>query len=488
MKTQKEPQAAEPIPPGTVTMLLTDVEGSTKLWEEHPGAMRRAIRRHHELAHQAIERHGGYRPPDQGEGDSVFAVFSVVPSAVACALDFQRALTAGPWPDQVTLRVRMALHTGALELRDGHNYAGLALNRCARLRAIAHGGQVLLSEATRALIAPELPEGASLKDLGVHRLKDLSLPEQVFQLCHPDLPAEFPPLRSLDARPHSLPLQLTRSIGRAREMDEVRSIFRAARLVTLTGTGGSGKTRLALQVAADLLEEHSDGTWFVELAGTADPALVPRVVSSTIGIREQQGRLLLDTLVDYLATKATLLVLDNCEHLLDACAALADRLLPASAGLTVLATSREPLGITGEVVRRVLPLSAPEADLAPSAGAAVRGPSGRGRAALLADRCERRGRRSDLPAAGGHPAGLGTGGSPAPGPHRRSDPRPAGGPLPSLDRGQPDCPSPPADAPGDRGLEPRPPDRARAAPVPPPRRHQRSPRGRHMPRRRGLRC
>jgi predicted ATPase/class 3 adenylate cyclase len=350
-------------------MLLTDVEGSTRLWEEQPNAMHGVLRRHHEIAHQSIERHGGYRPPDQGEGDSVFAVFSVAPSAVACALDFQRSIAAEPWPDQVDLRVRMGLHTGALELRDGRNYAGLALNFCARLSAIAHGGQVILSEATQALTAPDLPEGASLKDLGVHRLKDLSLPEQVFQLCHPDLPTVFPPLRSLDARPHSLPLQLTRFVGREREMDEVRSTLRTSRLVTMTGTGGSGKTRLALQVAVDLLEEHPDGTWFVEFAGTMEPALVPRVVSSTIGIREQQGHLLLDTLVHHLATKATLLVLDNCEHLLDACAELADRLLRSCDGLTVIATSREPLGIIGEVVRRVPPLSVPEADLAASANA-----------------------------------------------------------------------------------------------------------------------
>jgi predicted ATPase/class 3 adenylate cyclase len=348
-------------------MFLTDVEGSTKLWEKHPDTMPRAIQRHHALAHEAIERHGGYRPPDQGEGDSVFAVFSVAPSAVACALDFQRDLAAEPWPDQGALRVRVALHTGALDLRDGRNYAGLALNRCARLRAIAHGGQVLLSEATRALTALDLPAGASLQDLGMHRLQDLSLAERVFQLCHPDLPAAFPPLRSLDARPHSLPLQLTRFVGRERELGEVRSTLRSARLVTLTGTGGSGKTRLALQVAADLLEEYPDGTWFVEFAGTADPTLVPRVVSSTLGIREQQGRLILDTLVHHLAMKTTLLVLDNCEHLLDACAELADRLLRACAGFTILATSREPLGITGEVVRRVPPLSVPEATLAPSA-------------------------------------------------------------------------------------------------------------------------
>jgi predicted ATPase len=203
----------------------------------------------------------------------------------------------------------------------------------------------------------------------VHRLQDLSRPERVFQLCHADLPAAFPALRSLDARPHNLPLQLTRFVGREQELDELRSTLRSARLVTLTGTGGSGKTRLALQVAADLLEAHPDGTWFVELAGTAEPALVPRMVSSTIGIREQQGRLLLDTLVHHLATQATLLVLDNCEHLLEACAALADRLLRSCARLTILATSREPLEITGEAVCRVPPLAVPAAALAPGAEA-----------------------------------------------------------------------------------------------------------------------
>ena len=367
VKTQNEPKAAEPIPPGTLTMLLTDVEGSTKLWEEHPSAMPRAIRRHHDLAHQAIERHGGYRPPDQGEGDSIFVVFSAAPSAVACALELQQALVAEPWPDEVALQVRMALHTGVIDLRDSRNYAGLALNRSSRLRALAHGGQVLLSEATQALTALDLPEGASLLDLGVHHLQDLALPERVFQLCHPDLPAAFPALRSLDTSPHRLPLPLTRFIGRERELDEVRSTLRAAHLVTLTGTGGSGKTRLALQVAAALLEAYPDGIWFVELAGTADLTLVPRMVLSTIGLREQQGRPISDTLVHHLATKAALLILDNCEHLLDACAELADGLLRACAELTILATSREPLGMTGERVRRVPPLSVPAVAIAPSA-------------------------------------------------------------------------------------------------------------------------
>jgi predicted ATPase len=238
------------------------------------------------------------------------------------------------------------------------------------LAAIRQHHRQLISTLTEYVTA--LANGrldAHLQDLGVHHLQDLSLPERVFQLCHVDLPAAFPPLRSLDARPHNLPLQLTRFVGREQELGELRSTLRSARLVTLTGAGGSGKTRLALQVAADLLEAHPDGTWFVELAGTAEPALVPRMVSSTIGIREQQGRLLLDTLVHHLATQATLLVLDNCEHLLDACAELTDRLLRTCARLTILATSREPLGITGEAVCRVPPLAVPAAALAPSAEA-----------------------------------------------------------------------------------------------------------------------
>lgn len=271
-------------------MLLTDIEGSTRLWENHPDAMGPAVSRHHAILHETIERFGGYRPPDQGEGDSVFAVFTDPRVAVECALEVQRALSVEAWPEGLEIRVRMALHTGRLDLRDSMNYAGLALNRCARLAGTAHGGQTILPESTHAVLGGELPRGIELRDLGVHRLKDLSLPERVFQVCDPDLPDRFPPLRSLSARPHNLPVQVTRFIGREQEIREIRRLLGSKRLLTVTGTGGAGKTRLALQVAADTLEEFSDGVWFIELAALADASFVPRVVASTIGVREQQDR------------------------------------------------------------------------------------------------------------------------------------------------------------------------------------------------------
>jgi predicted ATPase/class 3 adenylate cyclase len=370
------------VPVGTVTMLLTDVEGSTRLWEEHADAMRVAIRRHHELAYEQIESHGGYRPPDQGEGDSVFAVFADAPSALACALDLQRALAAEPWPEAAELRVRMALHTGGLELRDGRNYSGVALSRCARLRAIAHGGQTVVSEATRVLVGDDLPPDAGLKDLGSHRLKDLAAPEQVFQLTHAELPAEFPPLRSLDARPHNLPVQLTRFVGRERELAELGELLGKTRLLTLTGTGGCGKTRLALQLAAQLVDRFPDGVWLAELAGVSDPALVPRVLASAMVVREQHGRSITNTLVDQLGLQSTLLLLDNCEHLVDACAELAERVLVSCPDVAVVATSREPLAVPGEMLWRVPSLSLPE----PGAAVGVESLSASESAQLFLDR------------------------------------------------------------------------------------------------------
>lgn len=360
----REKRRAQPVPTGTLTMLLTDVEGSTQLWEQQAEAMRTAIRRHHELAFEQIESRGGYRPPDQGEGDSVFAVFEDAPSAVACALDLQRAFAAEPWSEGAELRVRMALHTGTLELRDGRNYAGLPLSRCARLRGIAHGGQTVLSEATRVLVGDDLPPDAGVRDLGGHRLKDLAGPEHVFQLTHPKLAAEFPPLRSLDARPHNLPVQLTHFVGRERELAELGGLLPGTRLLTLTGTGGCGKTRLALQLAAQLVDRYPDGVWLAELAAVSHSALVSRVVASAMVLREQHGRSITDTLLDQLARLRTLLLFDNCEHLADACAELAERLLAGCPDVAVLATSREPLSIPGETLWRVPSLSLPEAGAA----------------------------------------------------------------------------------------------------------------------------
>jgi predicted ATPase/DNA-binding SARP family transcriptional activator/class 3 adenylate cyclase len=348
------------LPAGTVTFLLTDVEGSTGLWEAYPEAMGEAMARQRAIAVETIERHDGRLPKDQGEGDSVLAAFARAPDSVACALELQRALLTEDWPDDVRVRVRVALHTGEAKLRDG-NYYGAALNRCAWLRAIAHGDQVLLSQVAAELTRDHLPAGAALLDLGEHRLKDVARAERVFQLAHPDLPADFPPLRSLRAQKHNLPAQLTSFIGREQEIAELKDLLATTRLVTLTGAGGSGKTRLALQVAGDLVSEYPDGVWLVELAALSDAKLVGAVVARALGVQEEPSRPLVETLTDTLRAKRLLLVLDNCEHLLAACAGLAEGLLQACPQITVLATSRQPLAIAGETAWAVPTLSVPAA-------------------------------------------------------------------------------------------------------------------------------
>jgi predicted ATPase len=252
----------------------------------------------------------------------------------------------------------MALHTGEAELRDG-DYYGAAVNRCARLRAAAHGGQVLLSGATQELVQEALPAGAALRDLGLHRLRDLQRPERIFQLLHPELPADFPPLTSLDTLPNNLPQQVTSVVGREQELAAVRQLLETTRLLTLTGSGGTGKTRLSLQLAAEVLEAYEDGVWLAELAPLTDPALVPQSVAQALGIREEPNRPLTQTLVDALRQRQLLLVLDNCEHLLAACAELADRLLRSCPGVRILASSREGLNVPGELTYRVPSLSLP---------------------------------------------------------------------------------------------------------------------------------
>jgi predicted ATPase/class 3 adenylate cyclase len=353
------------LPTGTVTFLFTDVEGSTRLWEQYPAEMRLATARHDALVAEIVGANAGVLVRPRGEGDSRFAVFARASDAVAAAVALQQALTSEAWSRPAPLRVRMALHTGEAELRDG-DYYGPAVNRCARLRAIAHGGQVLLSQTTHDLVRPALPEGVSLRDLGEHRLADLALPERAYQVLHPGLRPDFPPLRSLEALPNNLPLQLTSFVGREAEIAEVEERLEQARLLTLTGTGGCGKTRLAVQVAADLLDAYPDGIWFVDLAPLADAALVPQAVAVALGLRETPGRPLVATLADHVGRRHLLLLLDNCEHLLDACAHLADALLHAGRHLRILATSREPLGIAGEVAWRVPSLPVPPASVRPA--------------------------------------------------------------------------------------------------------------------------
>jgi len=357
----------------TLTFLLTDIEGSTRLWEEHHEAMARALAIHDRLISTVVVDHGGRLVKAKGEGDSSFSVFDRPASAVAAALELQRALAAEPWPLPAPLAVRIAIHAGDAQKREADFY-GPVVNRCARLRAIGHGGQTLLSAAAAELVQENLPQGAYLRDLGVHRLKDLAAPQYVFQLSHPDLREEFPPLNSLEARPNNLPVQLTSFIGRDTELVQLQRLLSAHRLVTLTGIGGCGKTRMALQASADALDTYPDGMWLVELAPLSEPSLVERQLATVLGIREDVatsgpgGRTLTDRLVDHLASRRTLVLLDNCEHLVEACAGLAARLVGACRELTVLATSREPLGVAGEITVGVPPLAADALDPAEIGG------------------------------------------------------------------------------------------------------------------------
>jgi predicted ATPase/class 3 adenylate cyclase len=350
------------LPTGTITFLFTDIEGSTQLWEKHPDAMRLALARHDHFIRAAIETNRGY--VFKTVGDAFCAAFTTAADAVDAAIAAQQSLrtlqpSAVASASQLSLKVRIGLHTGAAEVRD-NDYFGPALNRVARLLAVGHGGQVLLSQTTRDLVGDELPPDVSLIDLGSHRLRDLQRPERVFQLLHPDLPADFPPLKSLSILPHNLPQQVTSFVGRERELSEVRHLLDSTRLLTLTGPGGTGKTRLSLQVAADLLQGDGDGVWLVELAPLTDPALVPQAVASALSVREEPGRPLIETLVEYLMPKQLVLILDNCEHLVTACASLAETLMQACPRLRILASSREALGIPGETTYRLPSLQLPD--------------------------------------------------------------------------------------------------------------------------------
>jgi predicted ATPase/DNA-binding SARP family transcriptional activator len=352
--------AIEDAASSTRTFLLTDVEGSTALWEEHPQAMAAALARYDALAATLVAQHSGALVKHRGEGDSLFAVFPGAGDGVAAALALQRALGAERWPEGIALRVRMALHTGDAVVREG-DYLGGAVNRCARFRAAAHGGQILLSRATQELVADHLPEGVSLRDLGECRLKDLVRPEHVFQLLHAELPTDFPPLQSLATRPNNLPAQPTPLIGREVEQEVVRRLLgrEEVRLVTLTGPGGTGKTRLGLQVAAELLEAFADGAYFVDLAPIRDPELVLPTIAQALGVREAEGRPLRESLKDYLREKQLLLLLDNFEQVLAAAPRVAE-LLTAAPRLKVLVTSRAILRLRGEHDFPVPPLALPD--------------------------------------------------------------------------------------------------------------------------------
>jgi predicted ATPase/class 3 adenylate cyclase len=344
------------LPAGTVTFLFTDIEGSTRMLQANPVHMGNALARHHELLHQAVEAYNGV--VFETLGDGVYASFARASDGVHAALAGEQLIQAEDWGEVGAIRVRMGLHTGDVEVR-GEHYFGPALFRCSRLMAIGHGGQVLLTRATRDLVGDALPPGAAIRSLGMHRLKDLAEPAEVFQLMHPTLAANFPPLRSLDALANNLPVNTTRFIGREREVAAVRERVVAERLVTLTGTGGAGKTRLALQVAADLVDRFTDGVWLVEYGPVADPSMVAQTSAAVLSLREEPGREPLATLVDHVRARELLLLMDSCEHVVAACAQLANTLLRAAPRLHILATSREVLGISGETTWRVPSLSLP---------------------------------------------------------------------------------------------------------------------------------
>jgi predicted ATPase/class 3 adenylate cyclase len=356
-------QPAPPrLPTGSVTFLMTDVEGSTRLWEREPEAVSQALVDHDELIEKAVEAQGGFLIRPRGEGDSRFAVFSLATGAVTAAGQIQRLLAAEPWPTSEPVRVRIALHSGEADLRLG-DYYGSAVNRCARLRGIGHGGQTLLSLATVQLIGDELPPGASLLDMGLHRLRDLTRPEHVFQLLLDGLPADFPPLKSLEAYAHNLPALATPLIGRQQEVAAVIDLIGRldVRLVTLTGTGGVGKTTLSLQAGSELVDVFAGGVYFVPLAEATSTYLVVSKIARELEVHESGGEPLLLSLKRYLANKQLLLLLDNFEHVVTAAGVVAE-LLAAAPGLKALVTSRTLLNVRGEHDFPVPPLALPEVD------------------------------------------------------------------------------------------------------------------------------
>ncbi len=343
------------LPSGTVTFLFTDIEGSTKLAREHPNKFELLRQRHHAILHSAMDAHQGY--VFQIIGDAFCVAFSTAGEALQAAGQAQKDLYAENWGD-LPIKVRVGIHTGKAEVQDSGEYTGyLTLSRVQRVMSAGHGGQTLLSQVTQELVRDELPENVFLHDLGEHRLKDLIRPEHIYQLDISGLPADFPPIKTLDSYRHNLPVQMTSFIGRENVMTEIKDALTEHRLVTLTGPGGAGKTRLSMQVAADLIDGFSDGVWFVDLAPLSDSAFVPQAIASALNVREAGASSLMDLLVSYVQRRELLIVLDNCEHLVDACAYAAEQLLRAGPRLKIIATSREGLGIAGEKIFPVPSLS-----------------------------------------------------------------------------------------------------------------------------------
>lgn len=358
---------------GTVTFLFTDIEGSTRLAREHPDTWESARAQHHAVLREAMESNQGH--VFQIIGDAFCVAFHTVREALKAAVQAQRALkrindaTEGMKEDAnssfilpalaLPLKVRMGIHTGEAEFHDGEYRGYLTLSMIQRVMSAGHGGQILLSGASENLVRGQLPTDISLRDLGEHKLKDVPQPVRIFQVVAPVLPSEFPALRALDVLPNNLPAQLTSFVGRENEMRQVAQLLKQSRLLTLTGSGGTGKTRLSLQVASNLIEQFKDGVWFIELAPISEPALVPNTVANVLRLRVEDSRPLMDVVVDWLGDKETLFILDNCEHLIDACAQFAHTILQHCRGVRILASSREALGIAGEAAYRVPSLPTP---------------------------------------------------------------------------------------------------------------------------------
>ncbi len=340
-----------------VTFLFTDIEGSTRLWEQQPERMPLVMARHDAISKSAVERNRGTIVKMTGDG--VHAAFDRPLDALIATLEIQQQLLRAEAADGLPLPLRCGLHAGIDERRDGDFY-GRSVNRAARIMCAAHGGQMLLSKVVADQVIGILPDGASLRDLGTVRLRDLSGPEHIYQLLHSQLRADFPALRSLEGTPNNLTQQLNSFIGRKREMVEIKQMLASNRLVTLLGMGGLGKSRLSTQLAADVLDDFPDGVWFVELAALTDPSSVPQAVATVLGVKEEAGRPVVDALTKYVRDLQLLIILDNCEQVVHGCADLAKRLLQAGPRVKVLTSSRDYLQVAGETTYHVPTLSAPD--------------------------------------------------------------------------------------------------------------------------------
>jgi predicted ATPase/class 3 adenylate cyclase/DNA-binding XRE family transcriptional regulator len=345
------------LPSGTIHLLFSDIGGSTQLAQQLGAKYVHVLEKHKHILRDAFARWNGREVSTQG--DAFFAVFSRGTDAISAAVEAQRTLARETWPEDVRLQVRMGIHTGEPMLVN-QDYVGVDVHRAARICTAAYPGQVLLSNETRVIVGRQLPEGMTLREVGKYRLKDLNEPEHLYQLVIEDLPSNFPPLKSLEVMPNNLPVQLTSFIGREREMDEIRLLLGSARLITLTGAGGTGKTRLAIEVTRTIGDRYPDGIWLMDFAVLPEPSLIWQSMAAVLDVRDEPNRSLVQTLSDFLRSKKLLLLFDNCEHLISACAHAAGALLQACPHLQILATSREPLGVPGENQYYVPTLTIPE--------------------------------------------------------------------------------------------------------------------------------